>query len=330
MQASGRFSLPSPEASPSPEPGTIPSEYNWSFYSSQQPWNAPEHQNLSLLTPPYEADIGLDIVKANRSPIRPTAPFSEVSAVDGCPDTRPSLERPRKRRQMHRVGKVANFPPSPDRFIPKRRSPTASASSFLLGVPTSQLSTPEKIARHNTATLDPFTDVQDVHSDQQRAFTIQLPTRVDAVLPSRTGNPRYIGSQRQSTTLVSRQASNGAVWNIGGAIPRAQTPLSAIPDGRGGMLGSGTNAPLYRSRFIDIPDQDQQNHEGRLAVALGFDRYRRVLHFRQSEDDNIETDASKQASPTSIPKSCPDQSTSRTIWRDGGWIVDSKGSRKIL
>jgi hypothetical protein len=56
-------------------------------------------------------------------------------------------------------------------------------------------------------------------------------------------------------------------------------PVTGIPDGRGGFLSSGTNAPMYTSQFLegDSPDQDLERHERRLAAALDIDQANKIL-----------------------------------------------------
>jgi meiosis-specific APC/C activator protein AMA1 len=60
-------------------------------------------------------------------------------------------------------------------------------------------------------------------------------------------------------------------------------PLSVgVSNGRGGLTGSGTNAPLYTTSFasaISKADEDRERHEGRLAKALDLDRARRIHDF---------------------------------------------------
>ena len=78
-----------------------------------------------------------------------------------------------------------------------------------------------------------------------------------------------------------RQVSVGTIWTVGGLAPAS----TGIPTGRGGLLGSGTNAPLYTTSFSAVrpkAKEDLENHEARLALALDFDRAGRIFEFRES------------------------------------------------
>jgi hypothetical protein len=52
-----------------------------------------------------------------------------------------------------------------------------------------------------------------------------------------------------------------------------------ISNGRGGILGSGTNAPLYKSMFLSRadPEAELEAYECRLALAFDVDQGDRVL-----------------------------------------------------
>jgi meiosis-specific APC/C activator protein AMA1 len=84
--------------------------------------------------------------------------------------------------------------------------------------------------------------------------------------------------------------------------------VSGVPDGRGGLLGSGTNAPLYTTTFSARPkaEEDLAQHEHRLAEALGLDRVARVLEFR--------ADSSKRPNSTS-------KRDIKTVWMGTEWIT---------
>ncbi|KAL8928843.1 MAG: hypothetical protein Q9208_001621 [Pyrenodesmia sp. 3 TL-2023] len=77
----------------------------------------------------------------------------------------------------------------------------------------------------------------------------------------------------------------GAVWNIGGGVPHANGPIRAISDGRGGLVGSGTNAPLYTASFLvkDDSEEDKDTFSDRLAAALDIDTTRKVLDFSRPQ-----------------------------------------------
>ena len=76
----------------------------------------------------------------------------------------------------------------------------------------------------------------------------------------------------------TRQVSVGAVWNVGGPSAASDTVVG-VSNGRGGLLGSGTNAPLYTSMFLSRsdPEAELEAYEQRLALALDVDQTDRVL-----------------------------------------------------
>jgi hypothetical protein len=82
------------------------------------------------------------------------------------------------------------------------------------------------------------------------------------------------------------------------------------------MLGSGTNAPLYKSAFLNRvdPEADQEAYERRLALALDVDQTDRILQHSSSP-------ASQSSSP------CGATLQAKNVWRDGAWIKDSVNSR---
>ena len=94
-------------------------------------------------------------------------------------------------------------------------------------------------------------------------------------------------------------------------------PVSAgISDGRGGMLGSGTNAPLYTTSFSASrpkAQEDFEKHEDRLAQALDIDRTQRVFEFRD---------------PLATPPATPFDSRfkrhifdTKTTWNGTEWVL---------
>jgi hypothetical protein len=124
--------------------------------------------------------------------------------------------------------------------------------------------------------------------------------------------------RRNSFTGDTRQISAGAVWNVGGPSAVSDTVIG-VSNGRGGMLGSGTNAPLYTSSFLNRadPEAELEAYERRLALALDVDQADRIL----------------QHSP--VP---PAQNANhggallhvKHTWRDGAWVKDGVISRLFL
>ena len=224
---------------------------------------------------------------------------------------------------------------SRDRFIPIRKSPTSSTKSFHMSKPLHRLSSSERLLRRAASNADPFTSTeQNRASDADRLAPLRIPPRrLNGVRVGSTGSTGVLSIRRDSDSFFNRQASVGAVWNVGGAatIP-SPGPIAAVPNGRGGLLGSGTNAPMYSSRFLEsnTPDRDLEKHEGRLALALDFDQASRVFEFSSpSSSDPSANTSSRSASGGSSRGRCErDTADPRVIWRDNEWSKDGSPTRK--
>ena len=104
--------------------------------------------------------------------------------------------------------------------------------------------------------------------------------------------------------------SIGTVWTIGGLAPVS----SAVPNGRGGLITSGTNAPLYTSPFSTArpkAKEDAENHENRIAKALELDRVGRVFEFRS-------LGSTPSPRPLTVRKS---EVQPRTVWAGTEWTT---------
>ena len=81
-----------------------------------------------------------------------------------------------------------------------------------------------------------------------------------------------------------RRASAGAVWNVGGTVQAlGPEPVIGIPNGRGGLFGSGTNAPMFTSKFFgkETSDQSRERFEGKIVPALEIDQTSRTLSINR-------------------------------------------------
>lgn len=207
---------------------------------------------------------------------------------------------------------------SPDRFIPRRLSPMSSTRSFHLSKPSYSLSGGEKLLRQRSASPDPF-------SPRMSSRTRIGPSSLSPRRPSRT--PRAVsangsgvlGVRAQSLGQTSRQASLGAVWNVGGTGAAMRGPVAGVPDGRGGFLGSGTNAPMYTSQFLqgDSPDQDLDRHERRLAAAFDIDQTSRILGSPAGPEAFL-----SQSIARGTKRKWNDGQVARTVWKDSEWVKD--------
>ncbi|KAG4029323.1 hypothetical protein MFRU_016g00780 [Monilinia fructicola] len=200
---------------------------------------------------------------------------------------------------------------SPDRFLPVLKRSNSSAQSFRANKDPGTLSAYERLMRHSSASLDAF-------NPRRRATSpIPLASRPDSrriVSANRGRGATALTFQRSAPTTPNgeRQVSVGTVWAVGGVAPVS----AGISDGRGGLLGSGTNAPLYTTSFSASrpkAQEDFEKHEDRLAQALDIDRIQRVFEFRD---------------PLSTPPRTPLKSRSkrhkfdsRTVWNGTEWVL---------
>lgn len=101
---------------------------------------------------------------------------------------------------------------------------------------------------------------------------------------------------------------------------------TAVSDGRGGLLTSGTNAPLYTSRFTTSRPkmkEDLDNHSSRIAEALEMDRSTRVFEFRDYSSPQHQTILSVKGRKDISPEH-------KTVWTGSGWEFQSPGHSKCL
>ncbi|KAH8647235.1 WD40-repeat-containing domain protein [Xylariales sp. PMI_506] len=144
-----------------------------------------------------------------------------------------------------------------------RESSTPLPDRFKTTKQSHELSTSERLHRNCQALPDAFC-FRPLRSGPRRA------------IPQRPPRPDHGG--RRSGNRRNREVSAGAVWSIGGTAPGG----ASVDGGRGHYLGSGTNAPLYTASFSKArpkSDEEQEKHEGRLAVALELDRVQRMLDY---------------------------------------------------
>jgi hypothetical protein len=102
------------------------------------------------------------------------------------------------------------------------------------------------------------------------------------------------------------------VWSVGGTAPGGGV---AVDGGRGRLVSSGTNAPLYTTSFSNLKpksEEDQEKHEGRLALALKIDRVQRVLDF-----------GGFSTFPRCNKKVRPSFKSAKTTWTGTEWTNDT-------
>lgn len=192
---------------------------------------------------------------------------------------------------------------SPDRFVPFH---VEAPDRFRANKQPHELSSSERLLRTEDAGADAF------------CFT---PKRSVPTSPRRGSRSDCI-DRRQGTVLqlspLDRQVSHGAVWSVGGTAPSGV----AVDGGRGRLVSSGTNARLYTTSFSNLKpksEEDQEKHEGRLALALKMDRVRRVLDF-----DGYST------FPRCKKKTRPPLLSSKTTWTGTEWANDAHAAPSQL
>ena len=218
---------------------------------------------------------------------------------------------------------------SPDRYISNRYTRQDASNSFRVGKPPQQLSTAEKLLRHASATPDPFgpLDVRRTREARINAFanadlrTVQPRTRT-------IGTTNVQHPPQDPLTIQNRQASAGAVWNVGGGSQGTPSgPVRGISDGRGGFISSGSNAPMFTSHFFDddILDQDNSQLESRLAVALDIDQTSRILDISRSPVQARSVSTSSIGTKRKYPCVEP-----QTLWKHGDWVQEGSHFRRSI
>ena len=115
-----------------------------------------------------------------------------------------------------------------------------------------------------------------------------------------------------TSTNGHRRLNPGPAWTVDGLVPQS----IGVSNGRGGLIGSGTNAPLYSSLFSSAtlnPAEDIEKHEGRLAKALDFDRTQRVFNF---VDLTISPPKAIHAK-----RKYAEVEDSKTVWNGSEWVI---------
>ena len=208
-------------------------------------------------------------------------------------------------------------PKTADRYIADRDGSQSPFETFRLSKPTHKLSVTEKFLRQKSATPDPFAPSRAARV-QGRALPSLDARNGNRIRPLGVSGTDVLSVPRNGLSIESRAASSGAVWNVGGNTAATSLgPVQSISDGRGGFLGSGTNAPMYRSNFLEgrLSEQEDDYFEGRLAAALDIDQIRRMYNSSQAPEYGRRVG--------SIPdktKRKPSYRDFETKWKDGEWV----------
>lgn len=213
---------------------------------------------------------------------------------------------------------------SPDRFVSPRLDSTERESVFRVSKSPHSLSPRERKTRERDASADPFRSTNPSRSRDAvriRRSSVNGRHRAPHFTPSfvygHDASPGPVDAN--DTPIIPRQISVGAVWNVGGPAIAQGGPRPAVQDGHGGLLASGTNGPMHTAHFLDSknPNQDIQQHEDRLAVALGIDQASRVL--------------SSISRPPLVQSASTDSLQSRPFsWRNNSWTKEEGAERTSI
>jgi hypothetical protein len=205
----------------------------------------------------------------------------------------------------------------PDRFIANPRPPAVTRESFELNKPAER----ESMSRHGThSSRDPFSDR--LRRSRRLNEELRALRETHSSIIGRASSARRnvaINPSRSSPMSTARQLSAGGVWNVGGPFAASDT-VAGVSDGRGGVLGSGTNAPLFTSSFFNRadPEAELEAYERRLALALEIKQRDRVLQHLPTPEH---LGCKQHRSNTLYP---------HHVWRDGAWTHDNIKPRPFL
>lgn len=279
-------------------------------------WLTPPHSERGIsarLSPEsHSPDSGSD---AFPFPLNPALLPISSSAIG-------TNEGPRTPKRRLARSKYLTASPSPDRYISSRFSSQEPSKTFRLSKSPHQLTGSEKLLRHNSASPDPFGPL--IVPRLRDTATITPINRDSAPRSRLTGTANVLSLPQDTVALQIRQASAGAIWNIGGNAQLTHTgPVRSVSNGRGGFLSSGSNAPMYTTQFFDddISRRDGERLEARLAAALKIDQTSRILDVRTSVPRSVSTGiiGVKRKHLYIEP---------RTRWKDGEWTLEGIRSRE--
>ncbi|GAD99783.1 WD domain-containing protein [Paecilomyces variotii No. 5] len=247
-----------------------------------------------------------------------TVDHSIISDILSAPETTPERLQRKAVTGRRCVSAVAalntpNSPRSPDRFIPARASFDAPTTPFRLSKAPRHMSPEERFHRRRDHSADPFmpsrprraASVPRRRTQEHRYSSHYLPHLVNDAAALR-GNGTF------GLNDALRQISAGAVWNVGGSSAATGSSPVGISDGTGGLLGSGTTAPMYIAKFLEktTPAEERERHEARLVLALDIDQATRLL-------DICRVSPRLESRPS--PSSPNYERYSPITWKDNAW-----------
>ncbi|KAF7588067.1 hypothetical protein BBP40_006205 [Aspergillus hancockii] len=207
---------------------------------------------------------------------------------------------------------LSSSPASPDRFIPIRQLMNLPSTLFRVGKRPEELSPEERLLRHRSQKEDPFMPTRARRSvSASRMYSGHLLRAHHG--PHLINDPAITGvHSRRDPSAASRQVSYGAVWHVGGTSAATGRQSRVVSGGSGGLLTSGTAAPMYNARFLPhiASAEDQKKYESRVALALNIDPVKRLLVSHN-------TWPLLESTPT--PSSPDYERYSPLAWKDNAW-----------
>lgn len=211
----------------------------------------------------------------------------------------------------------------PDRFIPARDSFAPSSEKFKTTKPISQMSTAEKLLRHERETPDAF--CLRPRRNDSAAFDPRALEGSETYTIVREGFRTALAPIPQpegALVNTNRHSSAGSVWAVGGVAPNVDNASIAVNDGRGHFTLRGTTTRFFSCSFLGPDhktDEEDERHQGRLAAALGIDRALRVFDFKF---DGSRCKASRKKAPK-----WDRVSPRKTFWNGVQWMNDAEPSK---
>jgi hypothetical protein len=328
---------PSNESSPPDNVNTSPKTPPTSPVDTKHIKKCSDHLEFLTLSTQYALPDPFDLFLDTPTPLTrasaavgafpfPVEPRSTGSLTTFTPRSGTSPLRP-SQRQMVPLSRSRSFTPNrrPDRFIAAHRTSQSPRESFQISKSPDTLVGSERVLRTNAGATDPFS--RNVPRTPPR--TTSRPRPRPPLSPSRTGSTgphNVLGIGRATVAGVNRQISNGAVWSVGGAGALSDS-VAGVPNGQNGLLASGTNAPLYSSKFLARIDSSSELeiHERRLALALDLDLSSRIL-THQAPCSSQHLTPTKSVSPSSPDRgSC--NATGSRVWMNNEWVREGSVAR---
>ena len=322
--------LPTPPATPPDSDAEHNDDEDHQKRSSSQPLGPPIPGLLSPVSPIDPIDHFLPRVLSGQkrrasSPLqRSPTPNYGIGGLEHTNSSDKQQYLDTQRRCISASTKFRRSLQSPDRFITRRQFDLERSQIFRTSKPTKALSQQEKLLRTSALSEDPFQrlTVAKKRRNPDKFFSDEVAKRrLQYGFRQVTGPSGLLDPFIDASPSSLREPSSGAVWNVGGSLKSLtarQGPPRGIPNGRGGRVVSGSNAPYFTATFIDencMEHHDREKQGARLAAALDIDVAARVLKVpeRSSPISGLyPTTTASQSASSSVG--------SQTRWQDGQWI----------